>query len=261
MTDKITTETREHLLLIGLNRAEARNRIDTEMIRGLAAAYTKLSENRDLRCGVIFAEGDDFCLGLDLPEVAPRVVQGGIGTLIEEGQVDPWGIATPPCTKPIVFAAHGRCFTAALELALAGDVIVAASNTVFGQMEVMRGIFPLGGATFRLPAAIGWHAAMRYILTGDTFDAQEAQRWGLVSDVTEPGGQLDAAIEIATRIAHNAPLGVQATLVNARMALRDGIAAAAADLVPRGIGLFSTSDTQEGILSLIERRPAKFTGE
>lgn len=261
MSDKITTDVDGHVLLIGLNRAEARNRIDTEMIRALNAAYTRLSDEQGLRCGVVYAEGDDFCLGLDLPEVAPQVVQGGIGTLIEAGQVDPWGIVAPPCAKPVIVAAHGRCFTAGLELALAADMVVATKETTFGQMEVTRGIFPLGGATFRLPASIGWHAAMRYMLTGDTFDAETACQMGLVTDLVGDGRPKERALELAKRVSECAPLGVQATLANARIAEREGVDQAAADILPRGIGLFSTSDTQEGILSLIERRPAKFTGK
>lgn len=108
-------------------------------------------------------------------------------------------------------AAHGRCYTAGLELALAADVCVAAEGTRFGQMEVRRGIFPFGGATMRLPKLIGWNNAMRYMLAGDTFDAAEGQRMGLVQVVSPPGAHLDAAMQMAQRIAACAPLARSAS--------------------------------------------------
>lgn len=262
MTDRcITTETRGRVYLIGLDRADARNRFDTAMIRGLVEAYTELATNPELWCGVVFAHGADFTFGLDLAEVAPRLIGGGIGAFLEEGQVDPWAIVTPRCPKPIVVATHGRCFTAGIELSLAADIVVASEGTLFGQMEVARGILALGGATFRMPAAFGWHNAMRYLLTGDMFDAEEARRIGFVQEITPAGEQLSRAVELAESICRNAPLAVQATIANADLARREGIEAAGAALIPALRELFKTSDAREGVLSLVQKRPAKFTGE
>src|SRR5260221_7692927 len=139
------------------------------MLPALAAQYTRLSESSGLRGGVLCAAGDVFCAGLDLADVMPKAIADGRGAYLEQGQCDPFALYGPPCSKPIVVAVHGRCYTAGLELVLAADMCVAAKGTVLGQQEVTRGIIPLGGATFRLPAAIGWHNAMRAILAGDTF--------------------------------------------------------------------------------------------
>jgi enoyl-CoA hydratase/carnithine racemase len=260
MSEKITVERDGRLLLIGLNRPDGRNRIDSEMVRGLVAAYTELSTDAGLWCGVLFAHGDDFCFGLDLPAVAPELIQGGPEAFVGEGQVDPWGLVGERCAKPVVAAVHGRCLTAGLELALAGDLVVAAEGTTFGQMEVSRGVLPLGGATVRMVEVFGWHGAMRYLLTGEMFDVAEGRRIGLVTDVAVAGEQKARAIELAERIAANAPLAVQATLANARLGQAKGKDAAVAELLPTLTRLFSTQDAQEGIMSLMEKRLAKFTG-
>ena len=114
--------------------------------------------------------------------------------------------------KPMVMAAQGICYTIGLELMLAMDIRVASSDTRFGQIEVRRGIYPVGGGTVRLYGEIGWGNAMRYLLTGDEIPAAEALRLGLVQEVTEPGSEFERALEIAERIARQAPLGVQASL-------------------------------------------------
>jgi enoyl-CoA hydratase len=165
--------------MIAINRPDKANAIDADIIAGLSRAYTDLSDDPDLRVGLLYAMGDNFTGGLDLASVGPALASGGDG-LLPEGGRDPWGMYAEPATKPIVTAVHGRCFTAGLELVLNSDVCVAADNTVFGQQEVSRGIVAFGGATVRLPATVGWGNAMRYLLTGDRFDAAEALRIGLI---------------------------------------------------------------------------------
>src|SRR5690606_30728582 len=142
---------------------------------------------------------------------------------------------------------HGTCLTLGIELALASDVVVAAASTRFGQIEVGRGILPFGGATLRFPRAVGWGNAMRWILTGDMFDAAEAHRIGLVQEVVADGEQLERALAIATRIAAQAPLAVQATLANARLAVREGDAIAEAALQPNLARLAASEDAAIGM--------------
>jgi enoyl-CoA hydratase/carnithine racemase len=190
---KITTEKRGHLLLMGVNRPGKMNAFDSDMLRGLAAAFGQLDEDPELRCGVVFAHGDHFTAGLDLANMAPLIQSGDFNLGGNEG-VDPWGILGRARKKPSVIAVHGRCFTLGIELCLSLDVVVAASNTRFAQIEIKRGIFPFGGATFRLPQRVGWGNAMRWLLTGDEFGADEAHRIGLVQEVVEPGKQLERAI-------------------------------------------------------------------
>ena len=122
----------------------------------------------------------------------------------------------------MVMASQGICYTIGLELMLAMDIRVASSDTRFGQIEVRRGIYPVGGATVRLHREIGWGNAMRYLLTADEIPAAEALRLGLVQEVTEPGQQFDRALEIAETISRQAPLGVQASLASARRARAEG---------------------------------------
>ena len=127
-------------------------------------------------------------------------------------------------------------------------------------MEVSRGIYPFGGATIRFPREVGWGNAMRWILTGDTFDVQEALRIGLVQEVVPVGGQLQRAVEIAQSISAQAPLGVQTALKSAMRAMREGEIIASQQLVPDLVALLGSEDAAEGRKSFVERRPAKFLG-
>ncbi|MFO0696711.1 MAG: crotonase/enoyl-CoA hydratase family protein [Polyangiales bacterium] len=254
----VTLETRGHVLLAGLNRAKKRNAFNLAMLAELAQAYTKLEEEADLRCLVVFAHGDHFTAGLDLAEVGPHV-EGG-GSLLLEGDVDPLDLFGRRRRKPVILAMQGYCYTIAIELALAADIVIAASDAKFTQFEVRRGIMPFGGATLRFAKVAGWQNAMRYVLTGDFFDAAEAQRLGLVQEVVEPGKQLEKAFEIADTIAKQAPLAVQACLVNSRMALEKGHDVALGEMMGVARSLMKSEDAAEGVKSFVERREARFTG-
>ena len=261
----LTTDTRTvtrhrlgHLLLIGLNRVSKRNAFDLDMREQLALAYGEMERDEEIRCGVLYAHGDHFTGGLDLGQVSDAL-QGGRGG-IPEGGVDWRGFFTAPRSKPVVCALQGWCLTLGIEIALATDLRVAAEDTRFSQMEVSRGIYPFGGATIRFPREVGWGNAMRWILTGDTFDVQEALRIGLVQEVVAKGGQLRRAVEIAQRISAQAPLGVQTALRSALRAVREGEEAAAARLVPDMVALLASEDAAEGRRSFVERRPAVFSG-
>lgn len=258
--ERITIETRGHVLVVGLNRVDKRNAFDLAMISELSLALTRLSEDPDLRCGVIYGHGPSFCAGLDLMAVAPVIMSDNPGAIFPENGADPWGVQGARTTKPVVTAIHGRCYTAGIELALAGDVIVAAEDTTIAQQEVSRGIMPLGGGTWRWPEVVGWGNAMRYMLTGDEIEAAEALRIGLVQEVVPNEKLLDRAIEIAERIATQAPLAVQATLENARLAQAEGPQAAAGRVMPELMKLVRTEDAMEGIASLAEKRTANFKG-
>lgn len=256
---KILTERRGHLLLIGLNRPEKRNAADYELLNALAEAYGELDRDPELRVGVVHAIGDHFTGGLDLADVGPRIGPEGLSFVGDTG-VDPWGVSGPRVRKPVVVAVQGTCLTLGIELILAADVAVAARSTTFAQIEVARGILPFGGASIRFPRAAGWGNAMRYILTGDPFDADEAYRMGLVQEVVDDGAQLDAALAIAERIAAQAPLAVQATLANAVTAVRDGDAAAQAALQPALVRLAGSEDARIGMQAFLTRTPAEFVG-
>ena len=161
----------------------------------------------------------------------------------------------------MVAAVQGRCLTLGIELLLAADIRVAAADARFAQIEVLRGIYPFGGATVRLPRTTGWGNAMRWLLTGDEFDAAEAHRIGLVQEVADSGVDAAArAVAIAQTIADRAaPLGVQATLASAQLSITDHTAAVDR-LRPEVNRLFGTADAAEGVQSFAERRAAQFQG-
>jgi len=255
----VTVERDGHVLLMGLNRPAKRNAFNLAMIDQLAAAYYELEADDDIRCGVLFAHGDHFTGGPDLAEVGPRVREGRIA-FSGPGRRDPWR-KDGAWTTPVVAAVQGWVMTLAIELLLAADIRIAASDARFAQLEIRRGIYAFGGATIRLPRDAGWGNAMRWLLTGEEYDAAEAHRIGLVQEVVEPGRQVERAIELATAIAtKSAPLGVKATLASAHRARLEGEPAAFARLDGDMADLFETEDGREGLLSFVERRDARFLG-
>ncbi len=255
----LTVERRGHVLLMGLNRPQKRNAFNIELLMELGRAYDLLERDDDLRCGVLFAHGGHFTGGLDLAEVGPALADGNLS--YPEDARDPWRNDGNPWTTPVVAAAQGWCMTLGIELLLAADIRVASNDARFAQLEIQRGIYPFGGATIRLPREAGWGNAMRWLLTGDEYDAAEAHRIGLIQEITEPGAHLNRAVELAEGIAtRSAPLGVRTTLSSAQGAVTDGHQAAAERLNDDMVALLRTEDGAEGMMSFIERRPAKFTG-
>lgn len=257
---RVTVERDGAVLLIGLNRPDKRNAADFAMLQQLAAAYGELDRDPELRAGLVFAHGDHFTGGLDLAEIAPRLGTDGLDIVPAAG-IHPWQVAGQQLSKPVVIAVQGTCLTLGIELILASDIAVAADSTVFAQIEVARGILPFGGATIRFPRAVGWGNAMRWILTGDSFDATEAHRMGLVQEVVPHGEQYSRGLELAQRIAAQAPLAVQAALANAKLAIRHGDAAAEAELQPALGRLAATDDARIGVEAFMTRQPAQFTGK
>jgi enoyl-CoA hydratase/carnithine racemase len=254
----ITTERRGNVFFIGLNRPAKLNSFTLEMIRALGAAYTRYEGDDAARCAVLFAHGKDFTAGLDLADCAP-VVQNGESLWPATG-VDPLALEGRERTKPVVAAMQGRVFTLGIELALASDVRLCSEDASFVQLEIARGIFPFGGATFRAPAQLGWGNAMRFLLTAEPFGAAEALRIGLVQEVATRDKLLERATAIAERIAAQAPLGVRATLASAQKAYREGPDAAIKALRPMITRLMASDDAREGVQSFIERRAGNFQG-
>lgn len=260
MTEKRVTVDRDgHLLLIGLDRPEKRNAADIQMLEELSLAYALLDEDPELRCGFVYAHGDHFTGGLDLADVAPRIGPDGID-LTDPSGINPWQVSGRQLTKPSVIAVQGTCLTLGIELILASDIAISARSSRFGQVEVSRGILPFGGATTRFPRAVGWGNAMRWILTGETFDAAEALRIGLVQEIVEDGEQYERGLTVARRVAAQAPLAVQAALANARLAVREGDAAAEAQLQPELARLARSEDAQLGMEAFLGRTEAEFQG-
>lgn len=256
---RISRERRGHVLLIGLDRPEKRNAADLRLLQELCLAYAELEHDPELRVGVVHAHGEHFTGGLDLADIGPAVGPEGLPYL-PEGGIDPWRLQGAGATKPIVMAVQGLCYTLGIELILAADIAVAAASTVFAQLEVSRGLLPFGGATLRFPARTGWGDAMRWILTGERFDAAEALRIGLIQELAPDGEQLERALAIAERIAAQAPLAVQATLASARLAIAEGPTAAAARLQQELVRLLGTEDARIGMAAFLARSEPEYRG-
>lgn len=256
----VTTEKRGHLFLIGLNRPKKMNSFNIQMLHELSAAYTTFERDDELWCALLYAHGENFTSGLDLAEVGPAVARGESLFGGKADVIDPLDIAEPRRTKPVVCAVQGYCLTIGVELLLASDIRLAARGTKLAQMEVCRGIMPFGGATLRFPQLSGWGNGMRYLLTGERFDADEAYRIGLVQEVTAPEELFDRALELAELVAAQAPLAVRETRRAAQVAMEQGREAALEILMDQARGLFASEDAKEGVMSFIQRRKADFKG-
>ena len=229
----IDTQVLDHVLLIGINRPAKRNGWTPRMFRELGEAYTRLDDDPALRVGVLHAFGDHFTAGLDLPAVAEYMKRGE--KAIPVGLVDPFDLGTADYrrrTKPMLLAVKGICFTVGIELMLGADIVIAADDCRFSQMEVQRGIMATGGATLRMAERAGLGNAMLHLLTADEFDSAEALRLNFVQKVVPAGQELDEALRIAQRIAAQAPLAVVATRLNVVKAIEQGPLAAVEDFIP-----------------------------
>ncbi|MND60326.1 Carnitinyl-CoA dehydratase [compost metagenome] len=258
-TGRVSREKRGHIMLIGLDRTPKRNAFDQAMLDDLVLALGEYERDDNARCALVFAHGEHFTAGLDLASVGETFRQGW---KLPAGAIDPWGtFGGNRLTKPLIVAVQGYCYTIGIELMLAADINLCASNTRFAQMEIQRGIFPFAGATLRLHQVAGWGNAMRWLLTGDEFDAHEAYRLGLVQEVLASEDLMPRAIWLAERVAAQAPLGVKATLASARQTVDQGERVAAAALQPVAQRLLGTEDAAEGLRAMQERRDGHFKGK
>ena len=260
MTINIKTE--EHIMLIEIDRPKKYNAMTRKMYTQMARAYYQLDRNDDLWVGVVYGNGPHFTSGLELTDWSDAFSNGVGFPVGGENEIDPFYMMNEErCSKPIIFAVQGYCYTWGVEAMLNADIRVAASDTRFAMLEVRRGFFPCGGATFRLARDIGWSNAMRYLLTGDQWSAEDAYRMGLVQYITESGKQLEKAMELARKVASAAPLGVRNILRNGRLAEAQGEQAAKKTIYQDVFEVMKSEDMMEGLQSFIERRTAVFKGK
>jgi enoyl-CoA hydratase/carnithine racemase len=243
--------------MIGIDRQQTKNRVDPPVLIGLGKAYYELDHDDSLRVAVLHGIGPDFVTGLDVPAFAAATA-AGILPPKDPDFINPVGLGQPR-QKPLVVAVQGATNTVGHELFLAADVRIAASDAQFGQFEVTNGVFPAGGGTIRFTREAGWANAMRYMLTGDRWNAEESYRMGLVQEVTPVGKQLDRATDIAKKIAAAAPLGVWATLASAHQATASEDAAYKS-LQPEFQRLLQSEDAKEARAALQQGRPPVFQG-
>lgn len=252
MSDVLVRERAGNVLVARLNRPEARNALNGELISAISAVITDAEADPDVRAVVLTGTGDRaFCGGMDLREFAEGsggpTEMGGFRRLVA-GEV----------TIPVVGAANATAVAGGFELLLACDVIVASTEAKFGLPEVKRGLFAAGGGTFlgtRVPLAI----ALEMTLTGDTVDATRAYELGLVNAVVAADQVLTTALDYAERIAANGPLGVAATKELVRLGVTDH-ARAQQRLGELTQQVFASEDAKEGALAFVEKRPPVWQG-
>lgn len=252
----------QHILVMTVDRVEKKNAFTPKIMAELRAALTRLDEDPELFVGVLAFAGEHTTAGLEMPlffsEEARRAEAARRAAEPVE-PVDPFGLGRR-LSKPRVTALQGITFTIGIEIALAGDIVIAASDARLCQLEPKRGLAPLGGATVRYVQRAGWGNAMYHLLRADEFDAAEAYRIGLVQEVVEPGRQIVRAIELARELLQCAPLALVHTIANARLAGDVDEPAAIAAIPAMAAAVQATEDFAEGIASFVQRRPARFSG-
>jgi enoyl-CoA hydratase len=204
MSDSVLTDVDQGVLVVTINRPEARNAINTETAVAIGEAMERLDDDRSLVAGVITGAGGTFCAGMDLKAFLagerPSIPGRGFAGIVEQ-----------PPVKPIVAALEGYAIAGGFEIALACDMLVAAEDAKFGLPEVKRGLVAAGGGLLRLPQRVPHHLAMEWSLTGELIPAQRGYEVGLVNRITPKGGALDEALRMARAIAANGPLAVAAS--------------------------------------------------
>jgi enoyl-CoA hydratase len=200
----VLTERLGNVLLITLNRPEVRNAVNAALAAGVAAALEELDEDPALSVGVLTGAGGFFCAGMDLG----AFVKGESPWFGDRGFA---GIAQRASRKPLIAAIEGFAVAGGMEIALACDLIVAAQGAKIGIPEVTRSLVAAGGALLRLPRRMPYHVVMELALTGDPLPAERFHELGLINRITEPGGAVDGALELAGRLAKNGPLALVAS--------------------------------------------------
>lgn len=253
MTDTVLVEELDRVLVISINRPEARNAINRDVTVAIAAAIDELEARDDLSLGVITGTGGTFCSGMDLK----AFVAGEDVTLPGRGLA---GICERPPTKPMIAAVEGWALAGGCEVALTCDLIVAAEDARFGVPEVKRGLVAAAGGLLRLPRRLPPAIAMQLALTGEPISAVDAHRYGLVNELTAPGKALDGALSLAALITAKGPLAVQVTKRILDTATDQPVADGFARQRPLVERIVASDDAREGSLAFAEKRAPVWTG-
>jgi enoyl-CoA hydratase len=250
----VLTERRDNVLVITLNRPEARNAVNLPLAEGIAAGLDELDADDGLSVGVLTGAGGYFCAGMDLK----AFVTGERPWVGDRGFA---GIVQRASRKPLIAAVEGFAVAGGFEIALACDLIVAASGAKFGIPEVKRSLVAAGGALLRLPQRMPYGIAMELALTGDTMTAERAAELGVVNRVADQGQALDAALELAAAISKNGPLALAATkevLVRQRDWDEQEFWAKQGEITGP---VFGSEDAREGAIAFSEKRDPVWKGK
>ena len=255
MSELVKVEVVDRIMVITINRPEARNAINYETAQEMARAFDQLDANDQVSLGILTGAGNTFSSGMDLKAFAatgqrPLVEGRGFGGLCERGP-----------RKPLIAAVEGYALAGGCELALACDLIVAANNANFGLPETKRGLVASSGGMLRLPQRIPHHIAMEAILTGEMLPAERAYHHGMVNRLVEPGQAVEGALALGRIIAENGPLAVQ-TAKKIVMEAKDWRQADMFDLQrPRVQHIFASADAKEGARAFAEKRKPVWQGK
>jgi enoyl-CoA hydratase len=245
----VRAEAQGHVLVITIDRPARRNAIDRATADGLDAAFNRLDDDPDLWCGIITGARGFFSAGSDLTANYDYVTARG-------GE---YGLVRRDRRTPLIAAVEGFALGGGMEIAMACDLVVAASDARFGLPEVTIGLLPTCGGLFRGPRALPVNVARELVLTGDPMPATRAYELGFANRLTEPGGALDGALQLAERICRNAPLAVQACVRALDDALGGDTLGWAATEAAKGTVLPS-ADAAEGVAAFLGKRSPNWTG-
>jgi len=252
-TDEVLVERRDGVLIITINRPQAKNSLNLAVAEGVAAAVDELDASDDLRVGVLTGAGGTFSAGMDLK----AFLRGETPSIEGRGLC---GITQQPPRKPLIAAVEGWALAGGFELVLACDLVVAAETAKFGVPEVKRSLVAAGGAALQLPRRMPYAIALELLLTGEPLTAPRAAEVGLVNRVTAEGGALDGALQLAATIAQNGPLAVAATKAVARgsgdWSFAEGWQQQAELIAP----VFASEDAREGATAFAEKRAPVWKG-
>lgn len=264
-TDNCIVEQEGNVLIVTLNRPEAKNAFSPEMLLGMYKAWRLLDESDDLYCAILTANGDTFCAGMDLKAGAEgehRSTEEFMEVMAEVPNVH-WQalLRDDRPNKPLILAVEGYALAGGTEILQGTDIRVGAENAIFGVTEVARGLYPMSGSTIRLRRQIPYCLAAEMLLCGDHITAQQALDFGLINKVVPAGETLAEAKRYAEKICAAGPLAVKAVTRSLRehqecMSEEDAMLASDELAGP----VFASSDAKEGMKAFKEKRTANFTG-
>lgn len=253
MNEAVLFEQRDNIAVITINRPGSRNAINGDVAAGLQASVDRLDTEPALAVGIITGAGGTFCSGMDLKAFA----RGETAPVTGRGFA---GITAQPPGKPVIAAVEGWAVAGGFEIVLSCDLVVASMAAQFGLPEVTRGLIASAGGLLRLPKALPYHQAMLAALTGDALSAEALHRFGVVSLLTAPGDALAGALELAARIAANAPLAVVASKQVVSGSIGWTEAAAFAEQDRLGVEISQSQDAREGAQAFAAKRAPRWVG-
>jgi enoyl-CoA hydratase len=253
MSDEVLTEERDGVLVVSLNRPEARNAVNEALAASVAEAMERLDASPDLRAGIITGTGGTFCAGMDLK----AFVRGEDPTVPGRGFA---GLVERPPAKPLIAAVEGYALAGGFEIVLACDLVVAADGASFGIPEVKRSLVAAGGGLLRLPRRVPYHQAMELALLGNHVPARRMHALGLVNRLVPDGRALVAALDLAAELTANGPLALTASkrIIVESAGWAEDEAWAKQNEIARPVS--TSADAREGATAFAEKRAPVWQG-